>query len=286
MVLAYHGKSVPVDKIRETTGVDRNGTTAASIVDAARWYGLRGRGVSSRSRSWYLDPARHPPLGVQPLRRLRAAAQGRRRHRRPGASGAATCRWTSSARSFTGVALMFETADDFEPSEKKSLVWRYVGQILGQSRLWRASWPPRSWCSSSPSACRCSPARSSTAWCRAATSTCLTVLAGMLGIVALLFLASLIRAHLLLHLRTYLDARMTLGFLDHMTDLPYDFFQRRSAGDLMMRLNTNATIREILTSGALSGCSTARWPSSTSPSSSRASAKIGCSSLALAVLQV
>ena len=46
MVLAYFGKNVPVDKIRETTGVDRNGTTASSIIEAARWYGLRGRGVS------------------------------------------------------------------------------------------------------------------------------------------------------------------------------------------------------------------------------------------------
>ncbi|MFY0533124.1 peptidase domain-containing ABC transporter [Nannocystis pusilla] len=45
---------------------------------------------------------------------------------------------------------------------------------------------------------------------------------------------------------------MTIGFLDHLIDLPYSFFQKRSAGDLLMRLGSNATVREILTSGAMS----------------------------------
>jgi len=61
------------------------------------------------------------------------------------------------------------------------------------------------------------------------------------------------RAHLLLQVRTLLDSRTTLAFIDHLIELPYTFFQRRSTGDLMMRLNSNATIREIFTSGALSG---------------------------------
>ena len=66
-------------------------------------------------------------------------------------------------------------------------------------------------------------------------------------------LASTIRAHLFLHLRTHLDARMTLDFIEHLVDLPYTFFAQRSAGDLMMRVNSNAVVREMLTSSALSG---------------------------------
>ncbi|HVE76645.1 MAG TPA: peptidase domain-containing ABC transporter, partial [Actinomycetota bacterium] len=38
----------------------------------------------------------------------------------------------------------------------------------------------------------------------------------------------------------------------HMSDLPYSFFLQRSAGDLMMRLNSNTTVREILTASTLS----------------------------------
>ena len=42
------------------------------------------------------------------------------------------------------------------------------------------------------------------------------------------FLSTMIRAHLLLQLRTNLDTRLTLGFVDYLSQLPYDFFQRRS----------------------------------------------------------
>jgi len=66
------------------------------------------------------------------------------------------------------------------------------------------------------------------------------------------FVSSLVRANLLVQLRTLLDAKMTVGFLDHLVNLPYSFFQRRSAGDLLMRLRSNAIVREILTSGSMS----------------------------------
>jgi ABC-type bacteriocin/lantibiotic exporter with double-glycine peptidase domain len=81
----------------------------------------------------------------------------------------------------------------------------------------------------------------------------LTVLgAGLVMMVVFNFIASLVRANVLVQLRTLLDAKLTIGFLDHLIDLPYAFFQRRSTGDLLMRLGSNATVREILTSGALS----------------------------------
>ncbi|MDQ4024213.1 MAG: peptidase domain-containing ABC transporter, partial [Actinomycetota bacterium] len=43
-----------------------------------------------------------------------------------------------------------------------------------------------------------------------------------------------------------------LGFIHHLVSLPYSFFLQRSSGDLMMRLNSNSTVREILTTGAMS----------------------------------
>jgi len=63
--------------------------------------------------------------------------------------------------------------------------------------------------------------------------------------------ATYLRAHLLLRLRSRLDVDMTLGFLEHLIDLPYAFFLKRSSGDLMMRLRSNATVREILTTSTI-----------------------------------
>ena len=77
--------------------------------------------------------------------------------------------------------------------------------------------------------------------------------AGLLGIVLFLYLSTLIRSHLLLDLRTHLDTQMTLGFVDHLASLPFSFFQERPEGDLMMRVNSNTTIREMLTSSTISG---------------------------------
>lgn len=64
--------------------------------------------------------------------------------------------------------------------------------------------------------------------------------------------ASAIRSLLLLSLQTRLDSRLTLGFFDHLLSLPFQFFQRRSAGDLMMRVGANSSVREILTTSVLS----------------------------------
>ena len=76
---------------------------------------------------------------------------------------------------------------------------------------------------------------------------------GLLAMVLFHGLASLIRSHLLLYLRTHLDSQMTLGFLEHLVSLPYAFFQQRAEGDLLMRVNSNAQIREMLTSSTLAG---------------------------------
>ena len=78
---------------------------------------------------------------------------------------------------------------------------------------------------------------------------CLVAIGGM---TLFNILADVVRSFVLLHLRIALDTRMTLGFLDHMVSLPFSFFQRRSTGDLMMRVDSNGTVREIVTSKSMS----------------------------------
>ena len=45
MVLAFFGKVVRIDDLRASLGGGREGTTALSLLNVARQYGLRGRGV-------------------------------------------------------------------------------------------------------------------------------------------------------------------------------------------------------------------------------------------------
>ncbi|MBI4749278.1 MAG: peptidase domain-containing ABC transporter [Acidobacteria bacterium] len=255
MVLGYHGKQISVDEIREATGVDRDGLNAQAIIEAGSWYGLRGRGVKVEVEDLdYLKPASilHWEFShFVVFEKLRTTgvdiidpASGRRR-----------IPLEQFNKSFTGVVLEFEPCDEFQTSQKESNVfWGYVRRVLGHSglisRLLVTSLLIQFFALAVPFITgilvdRVIPR---------GDGYLLEVLGiGLGGVILFSFLSSLIRAHLLLNLRTVLDTQMTVGFLDHLVRLPFAYFQIRSAGDLMMRLNSNATIREILTSGALSG---------------------------------
>ncbi len=75
----------------------------------------------------------------------------------------------------------------------------------------------------------------------------------MLILVIFQVLFTLIRAKLVVVLRNHLDLVLMTRFVKHLLHMPYSFFQRRSFGDLMFRINSNTMIRQILSNQALSG---------------------------------
>lgn len=253
-VLTYWGKRVRLDEeVREAVGTGRDGASADQLLRAARWFGLRGRGVRvDLEELEFLEPGTvlHWQLNhfvvFERLRRgsvdIIDPAFGHRR-----------LSLEEFGKAFTGVALLLEPGDMFEPENGAARpLPRMLRQLLWRSGLWarialmsilllfslglpiltglvvdrivpRSEWH------------------------------LLTVLgAGVTVMIVFQFLSSMIRGRLLLHMRTQLDARMTLDFVEHLLALPNAFFQRRSSGDLLMRMNSNTVIREILTSGALS----------------------------------
>jgi ATP-binding cassette, subfamily B, bacterial len=241
--------------VRKVTGFGRDGADALALVNTGRVFGLRGRGIKIDE----VDDLRFLDRGsilhwqfnhFVVFDRLRAGGAEL-------VDPAVGRRWVSREeleRSFTGVALAFETGEDFLPEESRRRdVGRYLRLFLDQAgplrRILVTSGLVQLFALAVPLLIgllvdRVIPR---------GDLHLLTVLGvGMATLVAFQFLSSLLRSYLLLYLRTRLDTRMTLDFLDHLVDLPYAFFQQRSAGDLIMRMSSNATVREILTSGALS----------------------------------
>lgn len=255
MVLRYHGRDVGLDELQGATGADHNGVSALGILRAARSHGLRGRGVQVDD----LDDLELVPRGAilhwefnhfvvfDRLERHGVAildpAHGRRRLTR-----------AEFDQAFTGVALLLEPSDGFEPAERRRpLVRRYLAQIFAYPALWSRSLLMSVLVQLFALALPLMTALLVDRIIPRRDLDLLLVLAVGLGMMVLFqFVSTLVRANLLVQLRTLLDAKLTIEFLDHMIDLPYAFFQRRSTGDLMMRLGSNAIVREILTSGAMS----------------------------------
>jgi ATP-binding cassette, subfamily B, bacterial len=254
MVLEFHGKKLPMEEVRASIGGTR-GVTARKILEAARRFGLRGRAVKLE-----LDKFAYLPSGtilhweMNHFVVLDAVERDTARIFDP-AVGIRRIAMGDVARMFTGVALLLEPSAQFEARDlrPKTRVGRYRRWILGVPGYWprilSASLLLQVIALALPGATgvvvdKIVPRQD---------HHLLSLLsAGLLVMLSFHFLASFLRAHLLVHLRTYIDLRMTFEFLEHLLDLPYTFFQQRSAGDIMMRLGSGAQIRELLTSGAMS----------------------------------
>ncbi|TMQ12634.1 MAG: peptidase domain-containing ABC transporter [Deltaproteobacteria bacterium] len=255
MVLGHLGRDVGLDEVREAAGGSaRDGVDAAAIVRAAEWYGLRSRGLTLD-----IDHLQYLPPGTILHWEFTHFVVFERLSKKgvhlvdPG-MGARVVPLGKFRESFTGVALVFEPNDEFEPKRRgRGRFGWYLRQLAGQrhilSRIVVTSVLLRVFALALPLVTAVIVDRVVP---RGDNNLLLVVAVGLGGLLVFQMITTLVRSHLLLQLRTNLDTRLTLGFVDYLSRLPFDFFQRRSAGDLLMRVNNNATVRELLTSNTLS----------------------------------
>ena len=254
MVLGYHGKTMSREELRDVLTTGRDGSSARDLLNAARFLGLRGRGVKVE-----LSGLKHLPCAsilhwefnhFVVFEALSADGvdivdpNHGRRH----------VSMEEMNRAFTGVALVLEPSEQFQPTASREKTRQSnVATTLRVSGSWGRIFTMSFFLQALGMVLpmlmglvvdRVVP--------RADRHMLLVVMVGLGAVVLFQLLASLIRAHLLLEMRTLVDARMTFDFLEHLIGLPYGFFQRRSTGDLLMRLNSNVLIRQTLTSGVLS----------------------------------
>lgn len=255
MVLGYFGKRVELDELREMTGTGRDGVNARSLAEAARSYGLRSRGVQAD-----LNGLEHLPRGsilhwefnhfvvfdriARKGIRVVDPAHGRR-----------VVPFDVLRHAYTGVAITFEPTDDLDTTGARARgTWRYVRPIVAQqpdtlARVIVTSLVLRLLALALPLLTlvvidEIVP--------RDDRHLLLVFALALIAIIGYQFIGAFVRANLLLNLRTRLDMRLTMGFVDHLVELPYSFFLRRSSGDLMMRMQSNSQVREILTTGSMS----------------------------------
>jgi HlyB family type I secretion system ABC transporter len=253
MILSYYGRKSRVAEIRDRYGIGRDGLTALDIVKAARNYGMRVRAISLRGQ---IDEFRFVSLPAiihwefnhfMVVERWSAKyvdvvdpAVGRKRLSRE-----------EFEQGFTGISIMMEPGEQFDrfsTSSRKLTLRSYAKQYIKRApmtivQLIAASLFLQIFGLGVPLLTKVIidqviPLR-------------LSSLVPLLGVGVLsLLLAQLVvlvlRSLLLIYLQCRIDMHMHPKFFDHLFMLPLKFFQQRSTGDILTRVSSNTTIRDIV----------------------------------------
>ena len=254
MILGYFGRKTRIDECRRKCDPGRNGVTAQTLAAAAGRFGLRTRAFSLRTpnfenvtlpciahwnRNHFVVVEHCSAAGVE----IADPDLGRRHVSRK-----------ELESSFSGTVLQFEPGPEFNPRRERSPspLWAYLrgmlqtpgtGRIVGYIVL--ASLVLQALGFALPLLTRemvdrLLPLRMS--------GEMNMLLMGAVLVALVNGITAGVRANLLVRLETRLDYHLMVGFFAHLLNLPYRFFQMRSSGDLLMRLGSNATIREALAS--------------------------------------
>jgi ABC-type bacteriocin/lantibiotic exporter with double-glycine peptidase domain len=256
MILAHHGRHIALEDVRASLSVGRDGVTARAVVEAAGLHGLAGRGVKLDVAS-LADLPKASILFVDFSHfvvfesfdesgglRIVDPAYGRR-----------VLTVDEARKSFTGVALVFEKSLHFEKTDKpENPIVRHLRLALKGSREFGRIALVSIFLQAISLLFPLMQGRiADRVLPRNDTHLLIVVVCGVAATVVFYLLASITRSQLLLYLRTRFDARLTLGFVEHMLRLPYDFFERRQVGDLQMRVGSVNTVREAMSGVVLSG---------------------------------
>ena len=253
MVLGFHGRHTTLAEARTAVSSTGAGVSARAIADGADRFGLVARAVKLDTGDLHLLPRGtilHWEMNHFVV--LDRKVRGGVRIVDP-RSGVRDISMAELGKSFTGMAVQLDPTERFTRVKRpKGRLRDYAREIFAQRALFRrvvvVSVVLRLFGLALPLV---TAAVIDRVVPRGDLELLKVVAIAAVGMVAIDTVCQLMRAYLLQHLRAVLDTRMTIGFLDHMMALPFGFFQRRSAGDLLMRVSSNSTVREMVTSQSI-----------------------------------
>ncbi len=254
MVLAFHGRHLPLEELRTRLGTGRDGSTAASLLRIARREGLRGQGLRVEledlerlPRGSVLHWQFHHYVvldGVDGEGILICDPARGRRH----------VPFSEVDKAFTGVALTFERGEGFTGQAAAGGRFRALfGLLFRDRRLWGGILAVSLGMQALGALLPLLTGRVVDRVVPANDGLALGMLAGVALVAVILHgILSLTRSFAMVTLRSRLEKRLTLTLVEALARLPVSFFQRRSVGDLMTRVSSGATLREVMTTAALS----------------------------------
>lgn len=249
MVLGSYGLHLPLETLRHACGVSRDGTSAASLIRAARRYGMAAKGFSVEP-----DDLRGMPLPLIVFWNFNhfVVVEGFGRnavHINDPATGPRKVTLKEFDEAFTGVALTFEPGPEFAKGGRPRSVWRGLLRRLrgsGEAVLFVAL----------AGLALVLPGLLVPAFARIFVDDYLVqgyrdwltpLLLGMVGAAALRAVLSWLQRHSLTRLQTKLAVSGASRFLWHVLRLPIGFFAQRFGGEVAARMAFNERLARVIT---------------------------------------
>lgn len=256
MILSYYGRHTRIIEIRQQIGIGRDGLSAFDLVSAARGYGFQVRAISLQNSCMYglhlpaiihwefnhfLIVERWTPTHVDVV----DPALGRRR-----------LTAEEFDEGFTGVVLLFEPDTSFvrQAPKARTTLRSYIVQYVKQSpailfQILVASIILQALGLSVP------------LFTKIIVDQVIPLniheIMPVLGVGMLFLLLSQLvmvslRSCLLIYLQARIDLQIFPRFFEHLLSLPLSFFQQRSNGDILTRIESNLTIRDLVSTQLIS----------------------------------
>ena len=249
MVLAYYDKWIPLEQVREDCSVSRDGSNAKNILIAARNYGLT-------AKAYRYDPERLKEVGKFPMIVhwefnhfiVLKGFKGNKVYVNDPARGDVVMTYDQFDEGYTGICLMFEPGENFEPSGTKKSVLAFAKSRLKGASVAIAFVSITTFISSVIGIILAGFSR--VFMDRLLTGNdpdwLLPFIIGLSGVVIVQIISSCINA-----IYSYkIDGKMAIvgnmTFMWKVLRLPMKFFSQRLAGDIQQRQASNASIAGTL----------------------------------------
>ncbi len=251
IILAHHGRIVPLEELRVVCGVSRDGASAKSIVQAARRYGLAGRGFRMELDALAALP--HPTIIFWAFQHFLVVEGIRERFGRTvvfvndPASGPRRMDLEEFDGGYTGVVLTFERTPEFRAGgHRESLFsslrsrWGRSGGLLIMALM--------------ASLLLVVPGIVTPAYTRIFIDLFLTggnssltpLIVAMVFTAVALFVLTEIQQRSFITLYTKLSVTSTPAFFKHLLRLPVEFFLQRQPAELSRRVRANNMVADLL----------------------------------------
>ncbi|MFD7293918.1 NHLP family bacteriocin export ABC transporter peptidase/permease/ATPase subunit [Streptomyces sp. NPDC059897] len=252
MILAHHGRHVPLEELRIACGVSRDGSRASNLLKAARSYGMTAKGMQMEPAA--LAEVQGPAILFWEFNHYVVYDGMGRRFGRRGVhindpdKGRRFVPMEDFDTSFTGVVLVLEPSDDFRTGGRKpGIMTALPARLRGTTGTMLVALLASLLLVGVGAAV---PALSKTYidlfLIGDQTSLLGALFASMGAMVALTAVLTWLQQANLLRGRIISSTLSSARFFGHLLRLPVTFFSQRSPADLVQRLQSNDAVAETL----------------------------------------